>query len=249
MANRNWSNGKKISIMHVDPALIDCSFTVASSNTNGLGITGLSGSMVQNVFMHTSQTAGTGNSNQSTPNIAIKNPNPTAGYIIVQLQDPYNTVLGAFMEIQSPLSGSSISISGTSVMTIGSPYVITALGTTTTAQWQAVGVPTGVIPTVGMTFIAKVTGGGTGTGTVQAPAAAGSGIFSLELVGDPNQMINNSPLNGSGTGAQMVFATRNASGASAAAAIAALTDGSIVRIGLYLSNSKTNVGSTIASGD
>jgi hypothetical protein len=51
-------------------------------------------------------------------------------------------------------------------------------------DWHAVGVPHGVTPQVGVSFVAKATGAGGSTGLVIA--AGVSGIASLEVIGDPN---------------------------------------------------------------
>lgn len=66
-------------------------------------------------------------------------------------------------------------------------------------DWQGVGLPKGIIPSVGASFIASATGystGGGSTGTVLAPGV--SGIASLEVVGDPTQTLYPIPQGGSG---------------------------------------------------
>lgn len=60
------------------------------------------------------------------------------------------------------------------------------------ADWQHVGLPPGLTPTVGQSFIATQTGGALGSGTVIA--AGLSGITSIEVIGDVNQSINNSSI-------------------------------------------------------
>ena len=120
---------------------------------------------------------------------AVGSPNPAAGLIFVQFQDNFNKYLFGTANFEGALSGSSINISTGSSLTIGAPYVITSVGTTTTAQWVAVGVPVGITPAVGVSFIASATSG-SGTGTVQAPAA--SGISDVEVVGQANGSITSS---------------------------------------------------------
>ncbi len=219
------------------PVLIDCNFIVDSTNGNGLGIRSLKGPYVQNVFMHTSATPGVGTSNPQTPNIAITNPNPAVGTIIVQLQDNYNRILTGGNAIVSPV-GTPVAITAASTnLTVGVAYVITTLGDATAGNWVTVGVPSGITPTVGMTFIAAATGAGTGTTARVAPtAAAGSEIFSIETVGDSNQMSGVS-IQAKGYGAQLVLQCRNASGSSAASAIAAPANGSTISLSFLLSNS------------
>jgi hypothetical protein len=57
-------------------------------------------------------------------------------------------------------------------------------------DWQGVGLPAGVLPAVGASFVATATGistGGGSTGTVMVPGV--SGIFQVETIGDPNQSL------------------------------------------------------------
>jgi hypothetical protein len=155
---------------------IGLNFIVDPANGNGLGIrslkvTGQNPDIVKNVFMHTTATPAAGN------------PNPLAGFILIQFNESYLGYGGGSFGFVSPLSGSNISISAG--VTQGQAYAITSLGTTTAAQWQAIGLPLGITPAVGAAFIASVTGDGVGTGTVQVPSA--SGITGIEVVGDPNQ--------------------------------------------------------------
>lgn len=161
---------------HKYPVQVDCQFTVDA--TNGAGVTGLTGAMVKNVWMHTSTTPTTGN------------PNPANGYAIIKFQDNFKSYYFGGCQLQSPLSGAEISISGSSVLTVGAVYVITTLGTSTTANWVAVGLPVGITPAIGVPFVASVTGGGTGTGKVKINAAGGAGISVVDVVGDPSTTIN-----------------------------------------------------------
>lgn len=234
MANRNWASGGKIYSMHVQPVLLDCSFQVVPSN--GLGITTLKGPAIQNVFMTTSTTPSAGNSNPASPNVVVTNPDPATGFIVVQLQDPYQRLLGFDYSIQSPNSGSDVKIDN-SAMTAGVAYTITTLGNASAAKWIAIGVPRGVTPAVGVSFIAASNGGAgdTLTSRVQAVAAAGSGIDSIELVGSPDASISPDPADSQGFGAQLIFACRDVDGAIAAPA----TD-SVISMKLYLSNSRVN---------
>jgi hypothetical protein len=157
---------------HVKPANITCSFIVDSTNGNGFGIRSLKGPGLANVFMHTTATPAGGN------------PNPASGLIMVQLQDNYFASITGGNTLGSPVSGTPL----TSV-TSGNAYTIVSVGTTTQAQWQALGLPTGMVPNVGSTFIATTTGAIPGTGSVEAPLATGTGITNIEIIGDPNQTI------------------------------------------------------------
>lgn len=240
MANRNFANSRLYS-GHVMPVLIDCDFIVNSSDAAGLGITGLHGPYVQNVFMHTSTTAGAGNSNPATPNMVITNPNPAAGTIIVQFQDAFAKFL--------TLSSSSISTIGTpvkvdnSAMTVGVAYAISTLGNTTAAQWITLGVPAGVTPAVGVVFVALLVGvageANTSTSRVAPSAAAGSGIFSIEAMGLPNLTLSPS-ISAQGFGGQIILQCRKDS-ASDAPVIAAPADLTLIKLQFILSNSSVSV--------
>lgn len=98
------------------PVLIDCNFTVDATNANG--VTGLKGQGVKNVYMHTSTTPSAGN------------PNPAAGYALIQLESNYNRYLGNFSSLSSPVTGSALPIDASdAALTAGIPYVITSVGT------------------------------------------------------------------------------------------------------------------------
>lgn len=230
MANRNYASGGKIYTMHTKPVLIDCNFVVDAANGNGLGIRALKGPMIQNVFMHTSASAGPGNSNPSTPNIIITNPNPASGTIVVQFQDNFNRSFSGFNAIVSPVSGTPLLVASAG-LTVGVAYIIVSLGTTTTASWHALGVPSGVAPAVGVSFIAALTST-TGTGAVEITAAAGSGVASIETVGDPNLSIAPLPSASQGFGAQIILQCRDYAGA-----IVAPAAGSVISLSFYLSDS------------
>lgn len=169
MANRNWPNNKLYQY-EIKPVLLTCNFVVDSTNGNGLGIRSLKGSGINAVYMHTSATPAPGN------------PNPSTGVIQVDFTDTYNRYLAGFSGQVMLVGSSSNTPTGA-----GSPEVITSLGTTTLAQWQAAGLPVGVVPAVGAAFVSKTSGAIGGTGTVAPPVA--SGIDHIEVVGDPNQTI------------------------------------------------------------
>lgn len=219
MANRNMASGGKIYSMHVMPVLIDCNFSVL--NTNADGITGLKGPLVSAVFMNTSATPSTGN------------PNPAAGTIVVRLSDNYSRyfTLSRAM-IQSPSSGSDVKIDNTA-MTAGVAYTITTLGDATRAKWTAIGVPAGVTPAVGVSFIAASNGstGNTLTSRVQAAATNGSTVASIEIVGDPNLSISPAP-NLQTYAGQIILQCRDYAGA-----LVAPVAGSKIALEFYVSNS------------
>ncbi len=204
--------------MHVMPVDIDCNFVVDDSQV--LGISSLKGPTVAAVTMH---------SVAATPSTL----NPAAGTIIVQLQDNYNLLMGMDSSIISPLSGSSLLVASAG-LTAGVAYTITILGTTSVAQWHALGVPAGITPAVGVSFIALATSA-TGTGAVQTTAAAGSGVATIELV-KPALTLAPNRLQQPATGAQLIVQCRDYAGALVAPAA-----GSIISLKFYLSNSSITV--------
>lgn len=106
----------------VKPIKIDCNFIVDATNGNGLGVRSIkSNGYVRNVFMHTSATPG--------PGEGLTNPNPASGYCLIQMKQNFNVYLGGFSGFVSPVTGSNITVASSSVLTIGSPYIITVVGT------------------------------------------------------------------------------------------------------------------------
>ena len=191
---------------------IDINFIVDSTNGNGLGIRSLKGAGVANVYMHTSATPAAGN------------PNPAPGLILVQLSQEYTQYLGGYSGFVSPVSGTPINV--TTGTTLGLPYVIVSLGTTTLDQWQKLGLPANVTPAVGVSFVAVATTTATGTGVIEVPKATGSGIGgSIEAVGNLNLSINTSD----GSGGWMLFQCLSATNSSTTTLQAtAPADGSVV---------------------
>lgn len=231
MANRNFANSR-VYTGHVMPVLLDCNFVVDSANGNGLGIRSLKGPYIQNVFMHTSASPGLGNSNPASPNIPVTNPNPLAGTIIIQMQDNYSRSYTGGDAKVSPVSGTPVAVTA---LVAGTAYIIVSLGTTTTANWHALGVGAGIAPAIGVAFIATAASGA-GTGAVEATAAAGSGIASIETVGDPNLSIAPDPAAAQGFGAQLILQCRDYAGA-----IAAPADGTVISLSFLLSNSSVQI--------
>jgi hypothetical protein len=177
----------------------------------------------------------------------VGSPNPAPGIIMVQLGENYFRSYGGFYGFVSPLSGTPISISGSSVLTIGNAYVIVSLGTTTQAQWVAAGVPPNETAAVGLTFIAAITGGGTGTGIVEASSV--SGITTIEQIGDPNVAFSSvfpSPLgslNGTAERRPYLFYQTLAATSSGVTTLipTAPAAGSVIGMAFYLSNSSVIV--------
>ncbi len=150
------------------------SFVVDSTNANGLGVSSatFNGVGTPKIYMHTSQTP------------AVGNPNPAAGYLMVQLPKAYTAFVSSAAAIIGPQSGTPINV--TSGVTAGLGYVITSVGTTSLSQWQSIGLKAGITPAVGVAFIASASTTATGTGVVQVPAALGSAVSNFELIGSPS---------------------------------------------------------------
>lgn len=163
----------------VKPIEIDLQFTVDPANENGLGVSSLkSNGYVESVFMHTLVTPGSVNGHT--------NPNPADGYAMITFKQNFN----AFISVDSLIMG--VSGGDLTSVTNHSVYVITSVGTTSLAQWQAAGLTPGFTPAVGQAFVAIKTGALGGTGTVQA--AARSGVNTVEVLGNPSVQANNSQI-------------------------------------------------------
>lgn len=188
-------NGKALYTNITKPIVINAKFTVTA--TNGLGVTSLkSNGYVNNVFMHTSTTP--------TENNGYTNPNPAVGFAWVQLKQNFNVYIGAQASILSPNSGSDVKIDN-SAMTAGQVYVITTLGNATLAKWQAIGVPVGITPAVGVSFVALSNGGAGNvlTSRVQVPSV--SGVQIVEVIGNANTMVNSNIASNSGQWVMLQF--------------------------------------------
>lgn len=180
-------NGTKYNTNVTVPQECHLQFTVTP--TNGLGITSLkSNGYVRNVFMHTSTTPSANN--------GYTNPNPADGYAFIQFYNNFNYYLNGFVQAITPVTG-SIKIDN-SALVAGGAYVISTLGNASLAKWQAIGVPPGITPAVGVSFIA-LSDGGTGdvlTSRVSTPTS--SGIVSAEVVGNPATMLDSSNFGANG---------------------------------------------------
>lgn len=202
------------------PILLSCNFVVDPTNGNGLGIRSLKGSGIANAFMHTSATPGVGNYNQL-------NPNPASGVIMLQLTNQFNRYLSGWGGFVSPLSGTPLTATAAHTT-----YVIVSLGTATLAQWQAVGFPAGMTPSVGAAFVATATA--TIGGSAAVETVTSSGVDSIEVMGDPNQTLQNSNLY-LNCGAIIMQQCLLGGVLTAPAA------GTVVGLNLYLSNSSVQV--------
>lgn len=132
---------------------------------------------------------------------AAGSPNPAAGIIMVQLSDNYNEYIAGFSGQVSPVSTPQ------TTTTANTAYVIVVLGTATLAQWQAVGLPAGIVPAVGVAFVATATGTIGGSAEVSPSVATGSGIDHIEVLGNANLTINSNSATilGTGSGAYLIL--------------------------------------------
>lgn len=226
MANRKFTS-QFLYQFEAMPVLLSCNFIVDAANGNGLGLRSLKGEGIHAVYMHTS----------STP--AAGSPNPAAGLIMVQLSNPYARYLGGFSGQVMPLTGSALT---TPVAHVAN--VITALGTTTLAQWQASGLPLGVTPAIGVGFIPATAVAIAGGGAVQLAATGASNIDHIEVVGDPSlgvaapaTKLGSTPNNaiGSTVGGIILLQCEKAD------ALTAPADGTVISLSFYLSNSSVTV--------
>ena len=199
-------NGKSLYTNVTTPKEVWCNFIVDSSNGNGLGVRSVkSNGYVEAVFMHTS----------STPGVVagITNPNPAAGYAMVIFKNNFNYYLGGFNGQIVPTTSNS-----TTSTTAGNVYVITGLGTATLAQWQAAGLPYGLTPTVGQSFVAIATGSIGGSATVGLPGVPTA--TTVTVIGDPNQSLNNANI-ASNAGARIIVQFAAATNSSTTTLVAA----------------------------
>lgn len=160
------------------PQEICLSFAVTP--TNGLGVTSVkSNGWVERVFMHTSTTP--------TATNGVTNPNPASGIALIQFKQNFNVFLGLNFVFQAPQTGAAVTTT-----VINTTYIISVLGTTTAAQWTAVGLPAGFTAAVGQVFTATASQAIGGTGSVKA--VGNSAVAAIEVIGNPNAMIQNNSI-------------------------------------------------------
>lgn len=230
MSNTNYPNSRVYTGQYF-PVMIDFNFQVASTDTKGMGITNLTGAYVRHVYMATT----------ATP--AVGNPNPAAGLIAVQLTSNFNRFLDYTIFDNSPLTGSNLAVNGSS-LALGQNYVISVLGTSTLADWQAVGLPAGLTPTVGQSFIALASGHGSGSGQVQLNSSGGSGIIKYDMLGVSST--SSAPISNiymvSVQGSWLYFRALGATNSSTTTLIAkAPADGTLVYVKVLMSNSSLTI--------
>jgi hypothetical protein len=185
-----WLVGSSATINSGSAGVFQGSILAVTSITDTLGGT-VNGSLIALNGSVTLSAASIVNA-QSAPasqpgmgNHGVLNPNPAPGYILVQFDNQFNRLLQVFGGQISPVSGSPL----TSV-SVNQVYVIVSLGTSTPAQWYAVGFPPNMMPSVGAAFVATSSGTIGGSAAVEVPGE--TGIGSIEAIGDPNQTLASS---------------------------------------------------------
>ena len=144
------------------------------------------------------------------------------GVYKIQLENSYARYLGGASGFASPSTGSPIAVGAINPTTV---YMIAVVGTT---NWQTCGLPAGITPAVGATFVCAATG----TGTGYAIAVGTSGITAVEVVGDPNQTITNY------TDPHFYIQTLGATSSSVTTLVpTAPADGSVMGFTIFLRNS------------
>jgi hypothetical protein len=135
----------------------------------------------------------------------------------IKLEDNYYRFLNLQALFEMPVTGSDVAATA---MVAGTTYEITALGTTNFALY---GVAAGVAPAVGVAFVATAVG--LGTGTVKAVAA--SGIYGVQVIGNPQLMDQPSV-----KGAVILIRTMNNAGAATDP-----VDGTVMNLQINVRNS------------
>ncbi len=213
-------NGKSCYQNIAKPMSTWINFTVTP--TVGVGVSSvLSNGYVEYVFMHTSTTPSSTN--------GFLNPNPPSGFAVISLK---NNAFNKFVGVQGSVVATPTSTSTTST-TANSPFVITALGTATAAQWTAVGLPAGMTATVGQSFIATASQSIGGSATVGVPGV--SNVAAISIVGNPSVMVGNSNI-AQNSGAQIMLLFQDFAGAAVAP-----TAASIIRLELVYDGSNVSI--------
>lgn len=101
-------------------------------------------------------------------------------------------------------------------------------------DWVGVGLPPGLVPAVGQSFIAKATGSGKSTGQVKAVSV--SGVRAVEVIGDPNLSFGPQAVGGSpNVGGWVLVQFPGATSASVTTLIpTAPATGSVVYLSFYV---------------
>lgn len=141
------------------------------------------------------------------------------GFYKLKLSANYNKFINMHNTILMAPTGSPVADGS---FATGTPYQITVVGTT---NWAAIGLDSGLTPTIGQSFVATGAGGA-GTGT--ATALTSGGVEIINVFPDPNTMSAASP-----QGAVINIAIYNA----VSGALSDPANGAEVRFSLMCNNS------------
>jgi hypothetical protein len=228
MANRRFI--QFYNTLHAKPVQLDCNFIV--NPLDPAGVMELKGPGIEAVYM-------------ASLAPSASNPNPAAGYILVKLQDNYNKYYFGGAQFNVPSEGAAINIDAAgAALTPGQVYLIDSVGTSTEADWQAVGLPIGMVPAQYTPFVALATGAGVGTGTVKVPFAAGAAISHIETIGNVDATIKSSApvIAGVQSGSYILLQCLGATAVGDTTLVAtAPAPGTKVQLSFVLSNSKITV--------
>lgn len=152
------------------------------------------------------------------------------GLYKIKLVDNYVSYTGGDFHMLSGITGSPVTAGS---FVTGTLYQITALGSTTQAQWVTAGLDADYTAAVGVPFVAAAAGAGTGTAT----ALASSGIANIEVAQSASGMITNlNPV--LGRGSSIIISTYGATSSSVTTLIpASPASGSMMGFNLWFSDS------------
>lgn len=156
------------------------------------------------------------------------------GIYKIRFQENFNKYYGMIASFQGP-AGTPVAAGSLNPTDV---YTIVTLGTTTTAQWVTAGLPLGITPAVGATFLCAATSGGTGTAAI-----VGSPLITNIMVnGNPNTTI--APYIAGNPSVQGGYVVVQCNGPTAAGDTAQIptdpANGAKIFLTFYLSNSSVN---------
>lgn len=255
------------------PSGINGTFSFTATGTTTVTVTSTLNAPLSGIPQDGSATIPVGNGTPGVPQsiwFTITSGSATAGsvwtdgsgnlYTVSTTLSSGTTLKTSGYQAPSPAAGTLTFVSGTGASTaLTYSAAVSGLATgftfaqtvsdTNLQDWQGVGLPSGMIPTVGQAFVAKATGSGGSTGTVIAPGV--SGIESIEVIGDPNQTFSPSPQGGSAhPGAWILVQFLSATNSSTTTMIpTAPANNTVVGMSFYVDQrfSPSNVNSTVTA--
>lgn len=209
----------------------------------GAAPVGVSGTLVQQ-SISTNDTAATIGADLviTIENLLAATPqNPSAPSGVYSFTASGTTTVTVTSTLNSPLPGAPADGAGS----LATGFTFAATVTNSNLEnWQAVGLPAGVVPAVGASFIATTTGqstGGGSTGLVIAPGV--SGVAGIELIGDANQSLSPIPMGGSpNVGGWIMVQFIGATSSSVTTPVAtAPANNTVVGMAFYVEASSTTI--------